>query len=149
MSELRSRQPTFYRLGQEQMSINWQEIGEFIKSVGTPIALLFLVVAPIIYAIYRVISVWGPAIAQKHLTFLESLNQSQQTISDSVAQIAATNTQSQVNHEKTHSGIKMGIQVAYEACEAARKAIGHTNDAELQRKVLPHIDAIERLIAQR
>lgn len=131
------------------MEIQWQEIGEFVKSVGTPIALLFLVVGPIIYAIYQVIKTWGPAIAQKHLSFLESLNQSQQTISDSVAQIAATNTASQVNHEKTHNGIKMGIQVAYEACEAARKAIGHMNDQELQRKVMPHIDAIERLISQR
>lgn len=131
------------------MSIDWEKIGEFIKSVGTPIALLFLIVAPIIYALYRVIATWGPAIAQKHMNFLESLNNSQQTISDSVAQIAATNTQSQINHDKTHDGIKMGIKVAYEACEAARKAIAHTNDAELQRKVMPHIDAIEKLIAQR
>jgi hypothetical protein len=131
------------------MSIEWDKIGNFIQTVGTPIALLFLVVAPIVYALYRVISTWGPAIAQKHMSFLESLDKGQQTISDSISQIAATNAQSQINHTKTHDGIKVGIQVAYEACEAARKAINHTNDPELQRKVLPHIDAIERLISQR
>ena len=131
------------------MSVEWDKIADFIKSVGLPVGLLLLIVTPIVYAIYRVIVVYGPLLAQKIIGLIDSLEVTQKTISDGITSITATNAQSQSNHDKTHEGIKVGIQAIYEGCEAFRKLVAHTNDQELQRKVLPHIDTIERLIAQR
>jgi hypothetical protein len=120
------------------MEIQWTELGEFVKSVGIPFATVLLVLGPIIYAVYKIITVQGPRIVEKHNEFLEKTTAASDRNADSIAMMAAASGASQANHEATHSAIK-------EIVRGARKAIDQVAP-ELAKTVTPHLDRAEQAI---
>jgi hypothetical protein len=120
------------------MDIDWEKMGEFIKSVGIPFSLLLLFVAPIIYAVYNAIKTQAPKIVDKHNDFLERTAAASERNSDSIASMAATNAVVAIGHQCTHEAIK-------EIVRGARKAIDKVAP-ELAASVVPHLDRAEQAI---
>ncbi len=71
--------------------------------------------------------------------FLDAATECNESNAKSIAALSAAAALSQGSHLKTHEALQ-------HACHAARAAINHTADIELARKVLPHLDAIERAL---
>ncbi len=120
------------------MDVQWTELGEFVKSVGIPFAIVLLFIAPIVYAVYKLISVQGPKVVEKHNEFLERTAQASDRNADSIAIMAAANSASQANHDATHSAIK-------ELVRGARKAVEKIAP-DLCQSVIPHLDRAEQAI---
>ena len=120
------------------MEIEWEKLGVFVKDVGIPFAIIILFIGPVTYAIYRIITIQGPRIVEKHNEFLERTSAASDRNADSFARMAEASTASQANHEKTHSAIK-------ELVRGARKAIDKAAP-ELAQTVIPHLDRAEQAI---
>ncbi len=122
------------------MDVNWTELGEFVKTVGIPFAIVLLVLAPIIYAVYWFITKQGPKIVAKHNEFLEKTAAASDRNADSIAMIAATNAASLANHERTHNAIK-------EVIRGNRKLVERIAP-DVAPHVVPHFDRAEMAIEQ-
>lgn len=120
------------------MEINWTELGEFVKSVGIPFAILLVFVAPIAYALYRLITTQGPELVRKHNDFVDKVTAAGERNADSIAMMAAANTASQANHEATHTAIKEVIRGNRKFIERVAPDIAPT--------VTPHLDRAEQAI---
>lgn len=120
------------------MDIEWHELGEFIKSVGIPFAVVILFIAPIVYAVYGLIKTQGPRIVDKHNEFLERTASASDRNADSIAMMAQANAASQSNHDRTHAAIR-------ELVRGARKAVEKVAP-ELSVTVIPHLDRAEQAI---
>lgn len=120
------------------MNIEWEKLGKFVQDVGIPFAIVVMFIAPLVYAIYKVISVQGPKLVEKHNDFLERTAITSERNSDSIASMAATNALVASGHQCTHDAIK-------EIVRGARKAIDKVAP-ELAQTVGPHLDRAEQAI---
>ena len=120
------------------MNIEWDKLGKFVQDVGIPFAIVVMFVGPIVYAIYRLISVQGPRVVDKHNDFLERTAAASERNADSISSMAATNALVANGHQCTHEAIK-------EIVRGARKAIDKVAP-ELSQTVIPHLDRAEQAI---
>lgn len=120
------------------MNIEWEKLGKFVESVGIPFAVVVLLIAPLVYAVYWFITRQGPKIVEKHNNFVERQAVVSERNADSIAMMAASNSASQANHEATHNAIK-------EIVRGARKAVEKFSP-DLSQSVIPHLDRAEQAI---
>lgn len=93
------------------MTIDWPAIGDFIKSVGIPTGLLLVFVLPLVWALYGVIKEWGPKVAQSHVDFLKTANETQIKNSDTLSRLEKTITLQASDHVNVNKAIRLGAQV--------------------------------------
>lgn len=109
------------------MTIDWAEIGKFISSVGVPTAVLMLIAGPIVFALYKFISVFGPKIAQAHADFMETAAKSNERNADTLDRLEQVIAQKHDDHTKTHRALshaaEAGINMLDGRHEDARKKL--------------------------
>lgn len=120
------------------MAIDWEKLGEFVKTVGIPFALFLVCVGPIVYAIYKLISVQGPKLVSKHNEFVDKVTAAGERNADSIALMASASAASQANHEATHTALKEVIRGNRKLVERVAPEIAPT--------VIPHLDRAEQAI---
>lgn len=107
------------------MHVDWTALGQFISTVGIPAALLFLFFGPVVYALYRVISKWGPQIADSHVRFLDAVTTSSNRNSETLERLEKSISQKHADHSKTHEALthaaEAGIHLIDGRTEEARR----------------------------
>jgi|GEM_PF-5954378 len=120
-------------------NLEWEKIGEFIKSVGIPFCILLIFVGPVVFALYKLIRIYGARIFEAILKYLTTAEECNRSNTDSVAILAKTGIHSSENHDKTHD-------VLLRLCHIGRSVLRRSSDNELKIEILPHFDAIDRLL---
>lgn len=106
------------------MSIDWKEVGEFVRAVGIPFACLLLFTAPFIWMAFVLFRKYGGRMAEAHLNFLESSARTQEQNAETLKRLEQTVAVKHSDHLATHQAIGLvagaGIDILDEDHQKAR-----------------------------
>ena len=106
------------------MSIDWKEVGEFVRVVGVPFACLLLFTAPFIWMAFSLFKKYGGRMAEAHLTFLDASARTQEQNAETLKRLEQTVAVKHKDHQATHQAIglvaKAGIAILDDDHQEAR-----------------------------
>lgn len=86
-------------------SVDWDQLGTFVQTVGVPFACLLLFTAPIIWVIVSLVRKYGNRMAEAHIQFLTSASESQTKNSQTLERLVEMIGRDQEGHAVTHKAL--------------------------------------------
>lgn len=92
------------------MNIEWEKLGEFVRNVGVPFAVLLLFVGPFVYLFFTFVRKYGSQITEAHIRFIESCELTQEKNAETLQRLEHTIAEKHIDHQSTHKAIGLVAQ---------------------------------------